>query len=113
MLYRISGFCPNSYARQEPPSAVARRTRLRAQSPDPLRGPPGGELPEGQERPPWGVSPGEGIGAAAPDERKGSPSTQTVEGEAWVLPHQCLFYDNDVIVFSQYIATGRIFICNS
>ena len=66
MLYWLSGFRPNSYARQEPPSAVARRTRLRAQSPDPLRGPPGGELPEGQERPPWGVSPGEGIGAAAP-----------------------------------------------
>ena len=34
-------------------------------------------------------------------------------GEAWVLPHQCLFYDNDVVVFKQYIATGRIFICNS
>ena len=45
--------------------------------------------------------------------RATSPSTQTVEGEAWVLPHQFLFYDNDVIVFSQYIATGRIFICNS
>ena len=42
MLYRISGFCPNSYARQEPPSAVARRTRLRAQSPDPVGASPGG-----------------------------------------------------------------------
>ena len=43
------------YARQEPPSAVTRRTRLRAQRPRFAR-PPEGELPEGQERPPWGVS---------------------------------------------------------
>ena len=40
-LYKPIDCCPNSYARQEPPSAVARRTRLRAQSPDPaLPGPP-------------------------------------------------------------------------
>ena len=47
MLFRFVSFCPNSYARQEPPSAVARRTRLRAQSPDPF----GATL-----------SPGEGMG---------------------------------------------------
>ena len=50
---------------------------------DPLRGPPEGELPEGQERPPWGA-----------------PSTHSVEGEAWVLPHQCFFCGNDVFFFS-------------
>ena len=46
MLYGLSGFCPNSYARQEPPSAVARRTRLRAQSPGRSGYPPpvGGDL---------------------------------------------------------------------
>ena len=35
-MYRLSDSFPNSCARQEPPSAVARRTRLRAQSPDPF-----------------------------------------------------------------------------
>ena len=63
MLYWLLGFRPNSYARQEPPSAVARRTRLRAQSPDPLRGPPGGELPRRGKRGHPGVSPrGRGLG---------------------------------------------------
>ena len=50
-LRKLSGFCPNS-------------------SPDPLRGPPGGELPEGQERPPWGVPQRGGLGAAAPAQKR-------------------------------------------
>ena len=49
MLFWLVGFRPNSYARQEPPSAVARRTRLRAQSPDPF-----GALPPGGGH--WGVT---------------------------------------------------------
>ena len=43
MLCELSGFYPHSYARQEPPLAVARRTRLRAQSPDPFGATPPGE----------------------------------------------------------------------
>ena len=36
MLYKSSGSRPHSSARQEPPLAVARRTHLRVQSPDPF-----------------------------------------------------------------------------